>query len=157
MSEEDIFLPQMPWFLRQKPAEIEKKMREINKFTKNQDVFVTGVPSSNDSPTTLLKPFFWTSPFLWSKGDTNSNLLSSTPPTSKTKGMTMRPISSSVGAGRDLMPMALRIFSNHAASNKEAADVSSCGTSDDYFQGYLVAFRDRLNVTLITIRWPTST
>ena len=49
----------------------------------------------------------------------------------------MRPISSSVGAGRDLMPMALRIFSNHAASNKEAADVSSCGASDDYFQGYL--------------------
>ena len=48
----------MPWFLRQKPAEIEKKMREINKFTKNQDVFVTGVPSSNDSPTTLLKTIF---------------------------------------------------------------------------------------------------
>ncbi len=59
---------------------------------------------------------------------------------SKTKGMTMRPTSSSVGAGNDLMPMALRIFSNHAASNKEAADVSSCGASDEYFQGISYMF-----------------
>lgn len=147
----------MPWFLRQKPAEIEKKCERSTNSRRIRMSLWLGSPVPMIPLQPCWKPFFWTSPFLWSKGDTNSNLLSSTPPTSKTKGMTMRPISSSVGAGRDLMPMALRIFSKHAASNKEAADVSSCGASDDYFQGYLVAFRDRLNVTLITIRWPTST
>ena len=46
--------------------------------------------------------------------------------TSKTKGITIRATSISVGGGSmDFRPMARRTFSNHAASSKDEADVNS--------------------------------